>query len=87
MRQNFSKRVAGGVIAAEKMSAEWTCEGRTKGICLVVTDGDHTRYPDGVHCVHENERALCVNLGGTAGFDLVPNFGAGFFYFVKEKSL
>ena len=54
---------------------------RTPGNGGVVADGDRTRYPGGAYECTWNERALCVNLGGTAGWFQVLSqiWGRAFF--------
>lgn len=51
-----------------ELSSEWTCEGSANGESSVAADGARTRYPGGAYGSTRDERAQCVNLGGTAGW-------------------
>ena len=42
-----------------------------QGYPPVVADGDRTRYQGGTYGCTWKEWALCVNLGGTAGFEVL----------------
>ena len=53
---------------------------RTPGNGVVVADGDRTRYPGGAYECTWNERALCVNLGGTAGSEVLSQIWDGAFF-------
>ena len=64
-----------------ELSSEWTCEAAQTAKCSVASDGARTRYPGGAYECTWNERALCVNLGGTAGWFQVLSqiWGRAFF--------
>ena len=73
-----------GGITAENFPANGLARAAQTAKCSVASDGTRTRYPGGAYECTWNERALCVNLGGTAGFfSLVPMMGQDFFYFRK----
>ena len=73
------QRAADGGIAAENGSGNGLARAERTAIGSVAADGIRTRYPGGTDDRPWNERALCVNLGGTAGFQSCPNLGTGLF--------
>ena len=83
-----AKRAADGGIAAENGSGNGLARAERTATGSVAADGIRTRYPGGTDDRPWNERALCVNLGGTAGFQSCPNLGTGLFLLSgKERSL
>ena len=70
-----------GGITAENFPANGLARAAQTAKCSVASDGARTRYPGGAYECTWNERALCVNLGGTAGWFQVLSqiWGRAFF--------
>ena len=65
-----------------ELSSEWACEGSAnRPVAPVASDGIRARYQGGAYGCTRSERALCVNLGGTAGWFQVLSqiWGRAFF--------
>ena len=76
-----------GGITAENFPANGLARAAQTAKCSVASDGTRTRYPGGAYECTWNERALCVNLGGTAGLQVLSHilYGIRLFLFFRGE--
>lgn len=87
-RTDLPQRELWVVGSRQEMARRMDLRGRSeREHSSVVADGDRTRYPGGAYGCMRKEWALCVNLGGTAGFKSCPNGDKAFFVYLKGESL